>query len=67
MVHETNFEPGYYWVKFHNQPWEVVLCAGDRFFVPGDMESYGYEDIKDIMGPIKSPLETNNCVSVEDS
>lgn len=57
MKHETNFEPGYYWVKFPNQPWEVVLCAGDRFFVPGDMESYGAEDFIDICGTIAPPLE----------
>lgn len=56
MEYETEFEPGYYWVKFPNQPWEIALCAGDRFFLPGDFDSYLYQDFIDISGPIKSPL-----------
>lgn len=52
---ETNFEPGYYWIKFPGQHWEIALCAGDCFFIPGDIDYYRYEEFSDIAGPISSP------------
>ena len=55
-------KPGFYWVKWHNEMWEVLFWTGTYWIAPGLIISFEDSDLKEID---ETPLERKPSYTVD--